>query len=170
MTVIRNVAEKMFLDKNSPWHPVSLDDLRAFITQAETPLSVSAFREQVLSSLNDTTVMGWPIVQKDGHINVVAKENYRPSPDSAGLSKSDYHVCDYYASELAKVGEFPDFKLAWPQDRRDAALAACRAFLMQYRKAYDPHPSQPWERVHNWTINRQRPLARSSRDTRVRCN
>jgi hypothetical protein len=40
---------------------------------------------------------------------------------------------------------FPRIGLYWPQEQRDAAVAACKAVLMQYGDAFQAHPQDPFD-------------------------
>lgn len=134
-------AEALFNGANSGWNPVQRVAVngRPFQPQrlAATPLlGVSAFREQLLRNLRDTTVAG-TIAVKNGSVSLT-------QPGRAGgaaiTNRTDPHLpktdaphnvreCDLFAWFLSFVEGAPRFELYWPEEVRDQALIRCREFL-----------------------------------------
>jgi hypothetical protein len=158
--IIRQAAEKIFDGENSRWSPLNrvrpLNDSATLSDLATTPLiGLVAFRREVIRRLADTSLDG--TAQLDGKSNVGGMLNDDGHQNfSLGSCQDDplaptkattlsFRTCDWFAYELSRLDGFPRIGLYWPQAQRDAAVAACKAVLMQYGDAFQAHPQDPYD-------------------------
>jgi hypothetical protein len=151
--IIRQAAEKIFASNASPWVPLTnFENLGSLLTK---PLiGVAAFRQEALRGLGDTTPAGTAKIYDNGNgsflINRYSQDDSLPSPSGDPLAPKagsvvPFRLCDYYAYELSRLDGFPKIGLYWPQAQRDAAVAACKAVLVQYGDAFQSRPQDPYD-------------------------
>jgi hypothetical protein len=140
--LIKQAAEKIFVDKNPVWQKQIEKGNDTLINLLTTPLiGLSSFRQTVEGSLNNTNVIGRVAVAKTGRVNITRNDSGTQEPctyaindplaPAAGVDSS-FRMCDYVAFRIASLDGFPSCRLYWPVGPRDQAVAACRTFLQQY--------------------------------------
>lgn len=144
--IMQQTAEKMFVDKDSPWHPLIGKDHAILANLLDSPLvGLAAFRKEVERGLGDTTPSGTVKLYGNGNIEIKRDDSDIQEPNiSARLdplapalgTMISFRMCDYYAFRLSKLDGFPACQLYWPRGKLDQAVSACRAYLHQYGDAY----------------------------------
>jgi len=158
--VIRQAAEKLFDSKNSPWIPLNrvkpLNESSTLADLVTTPLiGLAAFRQEVLRRLDDPSIDGTIQINDNGNVGCMLTDDVHqnftvasckgdPLAPPAGSSIS-FRTCDWFAYELSRLDGFPRIGLYWPQPQRDAAVAACKAVLVQYGDAFQSHSDDPYD-------------------------
>ena len=154
---VAQALTELFTRAGSPWLPLMQPHLGRMAMMGMmfgTPMiDVPSFRRAIINGLSDLTPAGsvtvTGTVTTDGGGVEMAVDGYSPNqmmsdppaPDvPKGLdlpplgSKVSIRLADIYAYELHRWYHFkqcPDFALYWPEVKRDAALAAIKAFLQQ---------------------------------------
>jgi hypothetical protein len=143
---VRKIAGRIF-GENSPWLPQSPAEHQEFARLVHRPLFVlEAFRRFVLGRLADRSAMGY--TRKGDDAQVTVQVDGAPHIDGhPELPKMPFRVCDYYASELSGLREFPEFDLTWPAPRRAAAISKIETFLKTYGNNYQPNTANGWSAV-----------------------
>jgi hypothetical protein len=142
---VQQAVESLFSGKNAPLVPIPN-------SLAATPLiGVPAFRQEVLRGLGDKSPAGTYEV-RDGGFNCVFTATHAsfgggPAPNDVPKPGTEvaFRLCDNYAWDLAQIPNFPTCQLYWPEIKRDAAVAACKAMLNQYGNALRGQPSDPYD-------------------------
>ncbi|MCE0485151.1 MAG: hypothetical protein LV479_13055, partial [Methylacidiphilales bacterium] len=158
--VIRQAAEKMFNGENSRWSPLNrvrpVNESSTLSDLATTPLiGLAAFRREVIRRLGDTSLDGTVQLNENGNVGCMLTDDVhqnftvascKDDPLAPSVSSSiSFRTCDWFAYELSRLDGFPRIGLYWPQAQRDAAVAACKAVLMQYGDAFQAHPQDPYD-------------------------
>jgi hypothetical protein len=158
--IIRQAAEKIFNGENSRWSPLNrvrpVNDSATLSDLATTPLiGLIAFRREVIRRLADTSLDGTVQLDGKGHVGGMLNDDGHQNfslgscQDDAfapsGATTLSFRTCDWFAYELSRLDGFPRIGLYWPQAQRDAAVAACKAVLMQYGDAFQAHPQDPYD-------------------------
>ncbi len=141
---ITQAIDYLFNDTHSPWSNILARDNGSWLSDFwHTPLSISAgFRKQALRALDDKTLAGsitfnphedWNS-RMEAEIKTAGEEmGFRGSdgdPDTPPPGKScSFRVCDAYAYFYSQYQKGPKCQLFWPEEKRDAAVAACRDWL-----------------------------------------
>src|SRR6266496_2266041 len=164
----------MFLDSTSPWVPLvprrvdyyNIDTAKLVEKLMEFP----AFREQILRHLEDKSVVGTlvrrPASPDDKYDlkvenNIAAVVAGAPNASAAVVSIShndtqaprsplqpvSFRTCDVYAWKLRGYEGAPRIELYWTEAERDAAVAACMAFLREHKGEFVYSP----ERAYKYT-------------------
>ncbi len=139
---IRAVAAWLFGDPGSPWNPIygrpgSLGKFQLASSISSSLVENADFRAMLLRMLDDRTVIGRAEAGDNGAANVtidgggrmghwMAKDAVDPAPKGAS---APLRLGDFYAWQLARIEAAPAFHPAWPEPRRDAAIAGFAAFL-----------------------------------------
>jgi hypothetical protein len=141
---VARLSEWLFLDPRSPWcaqgagAPHRLYPLGRL---AATPLvRVPAFRRALLKRLGDKTEVGKLRFEPDNKLVM----NRHDKGVKFGLDLTDpklpapgttvtFRACDYLAQAIgSSLDGAPRCQVYWPRKRRDAAVAACVAFLKHW--------------------------------------
>ena len=138
-------AERIFGDPGSPWRAAGAEGGTTFFATYETwtspLLGVPAFQKQMLAMLDDTQERSEIKLTSSGYFNLSVTRGwsggyagiYVPEELHADVGATfKFRMCDLVACELARLEGFPRCEFYWPADRRNAAVAACKAFLKQY--------------------------------------
>jgi len=158
--VIRQAAEKIFNGENSRWSPLNrvrpLNDSATLSDLATTPLiGLVGFRREVIRRLNDLSPDGTLQLSENGSVGCMLTDDAHHD-FTVGFWKDDplappagdgiyFRTCDWFAYELSRLDGFPRIGLYWPQAQRDAAVATCKAVLVQYGDAFQAHPQDPYD-------------------------
>ncbi len=158
--LIKQAAEKIFDGKNSRWSPLNrvkpVNESSTLADLVTTPLiGLAAFRQEVLRRLDDPSIDGAVQLNDNGNVGCMLTDDVHqdftvasckgdPLAPPVGSSIS-FRTCDWFAYELSRLDGFPRIGLYWPQAQRDAAVAACKAVLMQYGDAFQAHPQDPYD-------------------------
>ncbi len=143
----RQTAEKFFGAKDAPLVPLPND-------LAPTPLiGLPAFRRELLRGLDDKSPAGAYTVREGAYdCQFTATQGSfsgSPVPTGPDVPKPGasvaFRLCDNYAFDLAQIAGFPACRLYWPEAKRDAAVAACKAMLQQYGDALRDRPGDPYD-------------------------
>jgi hypothetical protein len=145
-------SERLFTDKQSPWVPLLVEQTggRA-ISPAVGFLETAAvrlpgFRKAVLAELRNKGGEGHVTAYHDGSLNLNLKNIYnsgggggRGNPEIPREVSGTFRICDFVAWELGEhLAGAPRCELYWPEAKRDAACAACAAFLRRYGPVAGP--------------------------------
>jgi hypothetical protein len=108
----------------------------------KTPLiGLAAYREEVERELGNTTDRGSIKLFPNGNVALTRNHSTTQEPNilstldplaPAAGSEVSFRLCDYDTFRLSKVDGFPECQPYWPLEKRDEAVAACRAMLRQY--------------------------------------
>jgi hypothetical protein len=158
--VIEQAAEKLFNSKNSAWIPLNrvkpLNESSTLADLVTTPLiGLAAFRQEVLRRLDDPSIDGTVQLNENGNVGCMLTDDVHqdftvssckgdPLGPRVGSSIS-FRTCDWFAYELSQLDGFPRIGLYWPQAQRDAAVAACKAVLLQYGDAFQSPAQDPYD-------------------------
>jgi hypothetical protein len=148
--MIQQAAQKIFADKDSLWQ--QLNDL-GYCPSAEllkTPLiGLAAYREEVERELGNSVERGTVKLFPNGNVSLTRNHSTTQEPNilstldplaPAGGAEVSFRLCDYDAFRLSKVDGFPECQPYWPLNKRDQAVAACRAILRQYGDNFQFRP------------------------------
>jgi len=157
--VIRESSEQMFTWNVPYWQKYIEKGNRVDTDILVSPLlGLPAFRNLIDTALSNTNVIGTLIHTGAGKETISFNDDEMQSASSlsSGTSSNSgtstnavlqsFRMCDYFAHRLSAVKGFPPCELSWPQDRRDQAVAACRAFLKKHGDDFKyraGHPNQP---------------------------
>jgi hypothetical protein len=148
-------ADWLFNNSSSPWYSSpTLPDL------ARLPLiSVPAYQNAVIRNLGDTTPIG-SVKRTNDHVDLdityhgqvigsryLFSESTQLPPQNV---EQPMRQCDYWAWKLSDVDGFPYFLPWWPQEKRDATIAAMISFLNQYGSNYSYRNSLPFAYDQRW--------------------
>jgi hypothetical protein len=150
-------AERLFANRNSPWVPLIVEQKggRAicpavgFLETAAVRLP--SFRKAVLAELENKGGEGHVTARHDGsldmnlkNINNSAGGGGRGNPEVPKEVRGKFRICDFVAWKLGEhLAGAPRCELYWPEAKRDAACAACAAFLRRYGPVAGPRMSLP---------------------------
>lgn len=163
----------MFLNSTSHWVPLLHRKVDYYIDTAELLeklMVFSAFREQILKALEDKSVAGTLVprpaspddkydLKVENNIAAVAAGAPNASATVVSISPSDtqaprpplqpvsFRACDVYAWKLRGYEGAPRIELYWTEEQRDAAVAACVAFLREHKGEFVYSP----ERAYKYT-------------------
>ena len=140
--IMRQTAEKLFAEKDSPWVPLIGKNPRGGCDLLTTPMiGLTAFRKEALRGLRDQSPAGTVKIyeggnvaytligaDQDGSCQAGGNDPLAPKPGTV----IPFRVCDFYAYKLAYVDSFPAIQLYWPQALRDQAVKDCAEFLERY--------------------------------------
>lgn len=134
---LRAAAKAMFANTNSHWGTLAwcLDGHGGFLRWneplASPALIIPEFRALVLLELANHETAGEATVRGGGNVEVKYADgstiNYGARKDTEGLktgSKFVFRRCDVVVEQLSAIPGFSTNSLVWPQDERDAAVAA----------------------------------------------
>jgi hypothetical protein len=138
-------ARWLFNDPASPWVPL-LPEARGELSQpfqnlfASALIAVAGFREGALAGLADRAPLGTVERDEGGSIHRKIKDLPTLNYGSSNLDMEGFAVgveypfrnCDLVASNLSGLEGCPRCELFWPEARRDAAVAACAAYLKRF--------------------------------------
>jgi hypothetical protein len=150
---VNTITDWLFNNPASPWMPLLVKRTGSVYWVSDllrTPLvSVAAFRTHLLRELANTAEAGTAKTDAEGRVSIAINAGwsaqYNPSsdvPQPAPGSEIEFRVCDVYANQLSRLEGTPPCELWWPREKRDAAVAACFAFLRQYGARYEYSPGQ----------------------------
>jgi hypothetical protein len=141
---IERAMDYLFNDSRSPWSNVLAEGNSFWLLNFwQTPLPLTpAFRKQALRALMNKDRAGtitfnphqdW---SSHGEAEISMKGlgfSFRGSdgdPDTPPPNqKRAFRVCDAYAYFYSQYQNGPKFQLFWPEEKRDAGVAACRTWL-----------------------------------------
>lgn len=151
---IRQAAEKIFVDKDSPCVPL-LNQHSGFVGDlfALPLVGLAAFRAELLRGLSDPAPAGSVTLDPKGFVRLQMTGGWQ---SGGGVSYGDplapaagtlipFRVCDPYAFEISHVEGAPRCELYWPEKNRDEAVARCTQFL---RVRADLYQAQPGDHDH----------------------
>ncbi len=141
---IGRAIDTLFNDSKSPWSNV-FGARNGFWSRDfwKSPLAMThGFRKQAFRGLSDKSAAGTITFNArkdwDGSTEAEIKMagsnmGFRgsagdPATPPAGQKRA-FRVCDAWAYFYAEYQDGPKFQLFWPQKKRDAGVAACRAWL-----------------------------------------
>jgi hypothetical protein len=149
-------AEWLFNDRDSPWRSLIAADAKLRhglpLEMVRSPLvGLPAFRTALLRGLKDTAKVGTVTPDGNGRLQIefdgagTTGTMMRYADDPLAPKRGTavpFRACDLYAWRLSELEGTPLCELYWPQEKRDAAVAAAAEFLERWgdRFAFKDQP------------------------------
>jgi hypothetical protein len=139
------LTNQLFADPNSIWNPkttLKSNYLDMYNTFSSRLMTIPVFQHSVFDMLDDKTIIGTTEV-KDDLIALIEPSGVRykldrkwdPAETVPDDLKENLRICDKIALAMMQIDEIPFFSPAWPESKRDLAIAKTRVFLKKNAKS-----------------------------------